>query len=202
MKQTRDEKILRIQNAMISLTKTRNINNISIYDIASEAHMSSSTIYYYYPNVEALLSTMIDDILSGFFDVVDCVSKLENLTHWKDVNRNLEIKFARYCENNPLAFKSLYTQHQFASVKEKEIENDIKLGNAILKLYDDKFHLPKLPDNKNIFTIALQVSDKLYQSYHDDNGFMYEDIVDEAIILTESYLNYYLPQHLPLKQII
>ena len=197
MKQTRDEKILRIQNAMTSLAKTRKINNISIYDIASEAHMSASTIYHYYPNVEALLYVMMTKVFEDFVDVVkDCLNGHE-IVHWKDVNRLLEQSLTNYCDANPIAKKLLYCQHPFVSIKEAARENDKILGEEIEKQYRRYFKLPDLPANINIFIIALEAADSLYFSQNKEGEPVSDEIIKEAQILTERYLSYYLPDYLP-----
>lgn len=199
MKQSKKEKQDRIHSAMKSLVESRNINTISIYDVACEARMSASTIYNSYPNVEAILYEMLDDILLGFNSVITEVSLNKEITTWQEVNRQLEMGFARYSENNSLILKMIYSQHQYVSVKEKEHLHDIELGERVFELYNNKFYLPMLPEDKNIFTVALQASDKIYHSYHNENGEMTKSNVSEAIILTQSYLGYYLPQYLKLK---
>lgn len=200
MKVSKEERISRIKEAVSTLTENRSVASITMYDVACAAHMSASSIYNYYPSVEAILCDVLDDIFPHFFNVIDEVSRDESLLTWQEVNRSLEQNFARCCENNQLALKVLYSHHQYLSVKEKEFFNDIELGNRIYKLYNDKFYLPVLPEDKNIFTLALQASDKIYFAYHDESGKMNKNNVDEAIILTESYLGYYLSQYLKLKK--
>lgn len=197
MKQSKDEKITRIHEAMISLARSSNINKLSIYDIASEAHMSSSTIYHYYPNIEALLYKMMQTVFSDFIHVVrDCLDN-QKVMHWKDINMCVEFSLIDYCDSHPLAKKILYSQHPFISIQEAARNNDRLLGQEIEKLYRKYFKLPDLPSHINIFIIALEAGDSLYYSQNIEGEPVSKEVIKEARILTERYLSYYLPEYLP-----
>ncbi|WP_286339292.1 TetR/AcrR family transcriptional regulator [Ferrimonas sp. YFM] len=199
MKQTKDERIQRIQDALMRLARSHNINNISIYDIASEAHMSSSTIYSYYPNVESLMYVMMTKVFDDFIEVTRTCLDDKCIEHWKDINRHIEYSLMEYCDNNPLAKKLLYSQHPFVSIKEASKDIDQQLGVEIEKQYARFFKLPELPTGINIFTIALEAGDSLYFSQDEEGKPVPKHIIEESIKLTERYLSYYLPEYLPRK---
>lgn len=197
MKQTKDETMMRIQDAMTSLARYSNINKLSIYDIASEAHMSSSTIYHHYPNIEALLYDMMEKVFDDFINVVrHCLDDVE-VSHWKDINKEVEFSLITYCDSHPIAKKVLYSQHPFVSIKDAARNNDKILGQEIESLYRKYFNLPELPTKFNIFIIALEAGDSLYYSQNKEGEPVSIEIIQEAKILTERYLGYYLPDFLP-----
>lgn len=188
---------MRIQDAMTSLARRSNINKLSIYDIASEAHMSLSTIYHHYPNLEALLYQMMKTVFDDFIHVVRHCLDDKQVTHWKDINNYVELALIGYCNSHPLAKKLLYSQHPFISIQEAARNNDKLLGQEIETLYRQHFKLPELPSHINIFIIALEAGDSLYYSQSEEGEPVSDEIVHEAKILTERYLSYYLPEFLP-----
>lgn len=197
MRQSKEETVARIKDAMTSLARHSNINKLSIYDIASEAHMSSSTIYHHYANVEVLLYEMMENVFNDFILVVrNCLNDIE-VTHWRDINREVEISLIEYCESHPLAKKILYSQHPYISIQEAARNNDLILGQEIENLYRKNFNLPDIPKHVNIFMTALEAGDSLYFSHNIEGEPVSKEIIKEARILTERYLSYYLPEYLP-----
>ncbi|GLO62806.1 hypothetical protein MACH09_33140 [Vibrio sp. MACH09] len=197
MRQSKEETVARIKDAMTSLSQHSNINKLSIYDIASEARMSSSTIYHHYPNVEVLLYEMMENVFSDFISVVrNCLSGVD-VQHWRDINREVESSLIEYCDSHPLAKKILYSQHPYLSIQEAAKKNDLILGQEIENLYRNNFKLPTLPTHINIFIVALEAGDSLYFSHNEEGKPVSNEIIHEARILTERYLSYYLPEYLP-----
>ncbi|MFA0697763.1 TetR/AcrR family transcriptional regulator, partial [Vibrio sp. 10N.222.49.C9] len=49
----------------------RSVDAITMYEVAKEAQVSPSTIYYHYPNIEALFCDLQRDIFTQFSRVID-----------------------------------------------------------------------------------------------------------------------------------
>lgn len=197
MKPSKQEKIEQIKAAFIQVGQRKELAKISIYDIAYEGKLSPSTVYHYFPNMNALILNYLDDIFDNFTRIVQtCVDDIE-VTHWKDVNRAVQTSLSDYCDQNILVMKILYTHHSYHSVRAAIVEKDNYLGEEIEKLYRHYFDLPTLPTTHNIFVIALEASDSVYFSR---NAGLNDALINhESIVVAESYLAYYLPNYLELK---
>ncbi|NOI65729.1 TetR/AcrR family transcriptional regulator [Vibrio sp. 99-8-1] len=196
MKTSKQDKIDKIKETFIQVGQRKELTEISIYDIAFEGKMSPSTIYHYFPNMNALILNYLDDIFDSFTRIVKTCANDIKVTHWKDLNRQIQTSLSDYCDENILVMKILYTYHSYHSVREMIVEKDNSLGEEIEKLYRQYFNLPPIPKHFNIFVIALEASDSVYFSRN--AGLENESINKEAIIVAESYLSHYLPDYLEL----
>ncbi len=67
MKTSKQDKIDKIKETFIQVGQRKELTEISIYDIAFEGKMSPSTIYHYFPNMNALILNYLDDIFDQFY---------------------------------------------------------------------------------------------------------------------------------------
>lgn len=199
-KESTEQRLERIHNAATSLVSQRDVNSISIYDVAKEAAIAASTVYHHYPNIEALMYRLMEDIFDDFKSVLQDAIVSENIYHWTDINRMIEQGFVNYYSNNPLVQRILLGQHTYASIRHADAQNDLLLAEYVEKIYRQHFILPELPKDVNIFAIALQVADKVYSMNYRENGNIPAEMAREAIIVTEAYLGVYLPKILPRQQ--
>ena len=195
MKGTRCEKINNIKAAFIRVGDRKELPNISMYDVAHEAKMSPSTVYHYYPNMNALILDYLEDIFYDFTGLVRACTESHHIAHWKDINRVIQKSLSDYCDKNSIVMKILYTHHAYHEVRSTVVEKDDVLGEEIEKVFTRYFELPNLPKTHNIFVIALEASDSIYFSRN--MGLESTSINAEAIIVAEYYLSHYLPDYLP-----
>jgi len=195
-KESTEQKLERIHAAAVMLASRRNVEAISIYDVAREASIAASTVYHYYPNIEALICELMVNVFVDFDNVLDNSIKAENIHHWSDINKAIEQGFVNYYRSSSLAQHTLLGQHTYASVRFADTENDLILGQRVEAIYRRFFVLPELPQNINIFAIALQVADKVYSMDYRDNGEISDHMAEEAINLTEAYIGTYLPKNI------
>ena len=196
-KETTEQRLERIHDAATSLVSQRDVNSISIYDVAKEAAIAASTVYHHYPNIEALMYRLMEDIFEDFKSVLQDAIEPDNIHHWSDINRMIEQGFVDYYNNNPLVQRILLGQHTYASIRHADAQNDLLLAQYVEDIYRRYFVLPELPKDVNIFAIALQVADKVYSMNYRENGSIPPEMAREAQIVTQAYLGVYLPQRLP-----
>ena len=196
-KESTEQRLERIHEAAINLASQRNVNSISIYDVAKEASIAASTVYHHYPNIESLICELMNDVFSDFIQVLDNAVIPEGVNHWSDINRMIEQGFVDYYMSTPLAQHTLLGQHTYATVRHADAQNDLLLGQKVEAIYRQFYKLPELPTDVNIFAIALQVADKVYSMNYRENGDIAPEMAREAIVLTEAYLGSYLPKYMP-----
>ncbi len=196
-KESTEQRLERIHEAAINLASQRNVNSISIYDVAKEAAIAASTVYHHYPNIESLICELMNDVFSDFIQVLDNAVVPESVNHWSDINRMIEQGFVDYYMSTPLAQHTLLGQHTYATVRHADAQNDLLLGQKVEAIYRQFYKLPELPTDVNIFAIALQVADKVYSMNYRENGDIAPEMAREAIVLTEAYLGSYLPKYMP-----
>ncbi len=196
-KESTGQRLERIHQAAIRLASKRSVHSISIYDVAKEAAIATSTIYHHYSNIESLICELMKGIFDDFFGVLEDAIIEDEIQHWSDINRMIEQGFVNYYRRTPLAQHTLLGQHTYTSVRHQDAQNDLLLAEKVEAIYRRYFVLPELPKDVNIFAIALQVADKVYSLNFRERGEIEPEMAREALILTEAYLSVYLPKVLP-----
>ncbi|OON37123.1 TetR family transcriptional regulator [Izhakiella australiensis] len=195
-KEPTEHRLQRIREAAVQLASQRSVNMISIYDVAREAAIAASTVYHHYPNIEALICELMNDVFRDFSEILQHAVDDSQVKHWTDINRMIEKSFVNYYRNTPLVQHILLGQHTYSSIRHADAQNDLLLGKQVEDIYQRYFILPALPQDVNIFSIALQVADKVYSMNYREGGEIAPEMAREAIIITEAYLGSYLPKNL------
>lgn len=191
------EKILKINHAALQLIQRKEATDISIYDVAKQCGMATSTVYHHYANIESLLKTLLKDVFDDFDTLLESCVDETKLTHWSDLNRMIESAYVQYYNQSAIAKKLILGRHSFTELLHADTEHDFALGLRVENLYRRYFDIPTLPEPINIFAISLQVADKIYAISYRENGYITPDLATEAIRLTQSYLQLYIPAVCP-----
>lgn len=190
----KQHKLNKIHDAVTKLMERREATEISMYDVAKECGMATSTVYHHYPNIESLFRSLLDEVFIDFDEVLHQCIDAEKVTHWSDINRMIETAYVDYYNNNPIARKLILGRHTFSELGHADTEHDILLGDQVEQIYQRFFDIPQLPQPVNVFAISLQVADKIYSLSYRKYGYIIPRLAQEAILLTESYLKLYIPQ--------
>ena len=190
------QKINRIKQAAITLIKKEDVNLISLYDIARQAHIANSTVYHHFANIEALLIEIANEIFENLNELLDQVEAVLYFEHWSDITRQIEDIYVRNYRENPLAAKLILGQHKYYQLRQADVQNDHLLAKRITNIYSRHFILPALPKNRNVFAISLQAADKIYSTYYNDAGNIIPEASEEGCRLAIAYLALYLPHYL------
>ncbi|MCW4438260.1 TetR/AcrR family transcriptional regulator [Vibrio splendidus] len=192
-KVTTEEKLIRIHDAVVQLMERREATDISMYDVAKECGMATSTVYHHYPNIENLFHNLLDDVFTDFDSLLGKCIDYAHVNHWTDINRMIETAYVNYYNDHPIAKKLILGRHTFTELGHADTENDLILGKEVETIYRHFFDVPQLPQSINVFAISLQVADKIYSLSYRQHGCITPELANEAIRLTESYLKLYIP---------
>lgn len=188
-----ETKLLKINEAVVRLMKRREATDISMYDVAKECGMATSTVYHHYPNIENLFHSLLKNVFVDFDLLLQQCIDAEKVLHWTDINRMIETAYVNYYNNNPIAKKLILGCHTFSQLGHADTEHDLELGYQVEMIYRQFFDIPQLPSSINIFAISLQVADKIYSLSYRKYGHITPELATEAIRLSESYLQLYIP---------
>lgn len=127
-----------IKNALIELVQEKDINEITIQELALKADVDRKTIYNNYQNIYEIFEDFANDLASSFDDILD---KLANTSIYKDPsivlkalnktieeNRDLYILLSKINKNNSFIRDKLYEKLKIkiskAFEKNKFIDNN------------------------------------------------------------------------------
>lgn len=188
----RRQKILAVAKDLIS---EGSISALSLYDVAHAAQIPPSSLYHFFPKVEVLLQTLAQEVFDAFDE---CVARPINepIQHWSDINRLMETRMQTYYQENSVARALILGQHLHVDVLSADHQHDEEMGKRIEAIYQRFFHLPQLPSAFNIFSIALQIADKVYAMSHQEFGNITPTMAQEGLRAARAYLALYLPEQL------
>lgn len=201
MDKRRVARLKHIYDATRILIEKKNINEVTFPEIAKEADIPVSSLYHYFSAPEDVFFDLTKNILEYFQNTLSEPLDYSVITHWKDVQTIIEERHIQYYNNHKFARELLLGNHIYSRVLQADLSNDLTLGEQIYKIYDQLYYLPRLPNEYNIFSIALEVTDRVYSISHRQHGYITDIMAKEAIRLSHAYLGLYLPRYMQSKPI-
>lgn len=195
--QTRSrERQARILEAARQLLETTAINELSLYQVAEMAEIPPSSLYHFYPKVDALLEALQESIFQDFDAILNQPFEDDSIQHWSDIIKQLQARYVAYYREHYYVRTLILGQHGSGTLRHADFLHDEALGCRIRIYFETYFQLPPLPDTHNIFAIALQIADKVYGMSHQKHGNITDELADEGLKAALAYLGVYLPSQL------
>lgn len=201
MDKRRVERLKHIYDATRNLVEKKSVNEVTFAEIAKEAGIPVSSLYHYFSAPEDVFFDLTKNILEDFQAILSEPMDYSAITHWKDVQTIIEQRYIDYYHQNKFARELILGNHIYNRVLQADLSNDLILGEQIFKIYNKLYYLPQLPSEYNIFSIALEVADKVYSISHRQHGHITDIMAKEAIRLSHAYLGLYLPRYMQPKVI-
>ena len=188
-----------IMDAARELLEDTSISNLSLYQVAEKAGIPPSSLYHFFPKVDALLSALVEEIFADFDATLEKPLRSEDINHWSDIFRQIQARYiAYYCEHKYVR-DLILGQHVVSTIHHADYLHDDMLGCRICRFHEKYYELPPLPEEYNIFAIALQVADKVYSISHQEHGNITDTMAREGLNAALAYLGQYLPQQMQKK---
>lgn len=199
--QTRSiERRTKILKAARELITSDSISELSLYEVARKAEIPPSSLYHFFPKIEHLLSALANEVFEAFEQCLHQPLSEESIRHWSNIGYILEQRMVSYYQGCTMARTLLLGQHIHSEIMNADHQHDDQMGRDIEAIYRSHFELPTLPQEYNIFAIALQLADKVYAISHQEHGNITPIMAQEGWRAARAYLSLYLPEYLPCKR--
>ncbi|MNJ58921.1 hypothetical protein D3C77_545800 [compost metagenome] len=76
-------------------------------------------------------------------------------------------------------------------------QHDLELGDLMHKLFAQHFQLPALPEDVDVFALAMELGDRVYARSVQLHGQITARMAEEGMRVFDAYLGLYLPPFLP-----
>ena len=189
-----------LERRRIILESTRNllestpVNELSLYQVAEKAGIPPSSVYHFFPKVEALLDALVEEIFLAFEAILDEPLDCQRIQQWPDIILQLQERYIAYYRSNKYVRDLIFGQQVVSTIRHADYLHDELLGCRIRLFFEQYYQLPNLPDDLNIFAIALQIADKVYSISHQQSGNITDVMAEEGISAATAYLACYLPR--------
>lgn len=191
--QARIEQIL---GAARTLLAEQGVAALSIYTVAERAAIAPSSIYHFFPSVPALLQALTADVHRAFRACLQEPIDAEGLHSWRDLARLIEQRMLSIYAGDAAARQLILAQHGLAEVAQADRQHDIELSQQNRALFDHYFELPALPDDIDVFALAMELGDRVYARSIQQHGEITPRYAEEGLRVFEAYLGLYLPPFL------
>ncbi|MDD1966347.1 TetR/AcrR family transcriptional regulator [Pseudomonas putida] len=186
-----------ILDAARTLLASDGVASLSIYSVAERAEIPPSSVYHFFASVPALLEALTADVHAAFRESLQQPIDHAQLGTWHDLSRLVETRMLHIYSIDAAARQLILAQHGLTEVTQADRQHDVELGNLMHELFARHFQLPALPDDVEVFALALELADRVYARSVQLHNTITPRMAEEGQRVFDAYLGLYLPPFLP-----
>lgn len=191
------ERIERILDATETLLGEQGLGELSMYAIAEQAQIPPSSVYHFFPQVGDVLAALAERVFIELDLLLQDQADLPHDGGWPALVERIEARFQAYYQSHAAARELLLGAHELSAIRQADRQHDLQLGRRFRECLSSHYQLPSLPEEVDVFTLALQAADKLLAVDYQQNGSLTAPMCREASRMIIGYLGLYLPAVLP-----
>ncbi|WP_024693951.1 TetR/AcrR family transcriptional regulator [Pseudomonas syringae] len=185
-----------ILDAARTLLASEGVASLSIYSVAERAGIPPSSVYHFFASVPALLEALTADIHAAFRASLQAPIEHDSLDTWRDLSRVVEMRMLDIYNADAAARQLILAQHGLTEINQADRQHDIELGQLMLEVFNRHFHLPALPDDVDVFALAMELGDRVYARSVQLHGEITPRMAVEGMRVFDAYVGLYLPPFL------
>jgi AcrR family transcriptional regulator len=170
---------------------------LSIYSVAERAALPPSSVYHFFASVPALLEALTADVHAAFRACLLKPVEHERLHDWRDLSRIVEERMLAIYAGDAAARQLILAQHGLSEITQADRQHDLELGQLMQRLFDRHFPLPQLPEDIDVFALAMELGDRVYARSMQLHDGITPRMAAEGMRVFDAYLGLYLPPGLP-----
>ncbi|QXG41389.1 TetR/AcrR family transcriptional regulator [Pseudomonas viridiflava] len=182
-----------ILDAARTLLASEGVASLSIYSVAERAGIPPSSVYHFFASVPALLEALTADIHAAFRASLQAPIEHNSLDSWRDLSRVVEMRMLDIYNADAAARQLILAQHGLTEINQADRQHDIELGHLMLDVFNRHFHLPALPDDVDVFALAMELGDRVYARSVQLHGEITPRMAVEGMRVFDAYVGLYLP---------
>lgn len=179
-----------------ALLAERDLDEISLGDVAARAGVPKGSAYHFYGDIQELYAALLVELQEELIAVLSQPLK-ERFRHWQEVVTALTKRGAAFYMSNPAARQLQIGPKTPSALKLHDRRSDI----AIARLYEEHiatvFELPAIPNRSRLFFRAIEIADLMFCLSVLEHGSVTAEMCREADRAASAYLATQLPAELP-----
>ena len=189
-----------ILDAARTLLAVEGVASLSIYSVAERAQIPPSSVYHFFAGVPALLQALTGDVHAAFRACLLAPIDHQALGSWRDLSRIVEQRMLTIYNEDAAARQLILAQHGLTEVTQADRQHDLELGQLMHALFMRHFELPVLPQDVDVFTLAMELGDRVYARSIQLHEHITPRMAEESMRVVDAYLGLYLPPFLPKRE--
>lgn len=178
------------------LLRNREIEDISLADVANEADVPKSSAYHFFAQVLDVFEAAASDIELELQAYLEALST-DSCSDWRHVVTTFVDRGAAFFNGNRDAMQLLIGPKTPSAIKLKDRQNDFAIAAQLRGQIAGHFELPELADTPEIFFRAIEIADLFFGLSVIRHGCVTDEFNSEGARATCAYLSLYLPVVLP-----
>lgn len=189
----RRRKLLESARALLA---TRELNELTLGEVAAHAKVAKGSAYFFYADIEdlyvSLQALQHEELIAVLKQPIR-----KRIRRWQDVIRTLDARGMAYYARNPAAQQLQIGPKTSPDLKRRDRQSDVALGRLYEQHVAEFFTLPPLPDRSRIFFRAVEIADLMFGLSVLESGHITPAMCAEADRAAIAYLESYLSTSLP-----
>lgn len=180
-----------------TLLADEGVASLSVYSVAERAQIPPSSVYHFFASVPALLEALTGDVHRAFRACLQAPIDSHALHTWHDLSRLVEQRMLAIYNQDAAARQLILAQHGLSEVIQADRQHDIELGDLLRTVFAEHFQLPVLPEDVQVFALAMELGDRVYARSVQLHGVITPRMAEEGMRVFDAYIGLYLPPYLP-----
>jgi AcrR family transcriptional regulator len=192
-----EERRRQLIDAAAQLLQEREIDEISLNDVAAEAGIPITSTYHFYGDLHSLLAALAVRYGEEFVRLLQRPLPAAKISKWQDVLELMIARSVRYYGANPGARKLLIDGKVPADIKFADRLHDRVLGALVESTLARYFELPEFPERTRVFYHGVEIVDLMLQLSVIESRRITSAMTRHAHLACIGYLRAFLPEKLP-----
>lgn len=178
------------------LLREREIDEISLTDIAEEAGIPKSSAYHFFSHVLEVFEAAASDMEAELQVYLEQFAT-DGCADWRQLATQFMGRGADFFNANRDAMQLLIGPKSPSAIKLKDRQADFAIAAQLKDQISSHFQLPELADTPEIFFRGIEIADLFFGLSVIRHGHITDEFNSEAARATCAYLSLYLPTVLP-----
>lgn len=186
----------RLLDAARLLLQDRDLDEISLGDVAVEAKVPKGSAYHFYSDIKDLYVSLLADVEEELQTILKAPIRGQ-VGSWMRVVEILTERGMDYYAKNLASMKLQVGAKTPPDLKLHDRKSDVALGEIYEEQINAFFELPQIADRSTIFFRAIEIADLMFSLSVLEHGRITPEMEQEANRAMCAYLACYIPKKLP-----
>lgn len=183
-------------HAARELLDTRELDQISLGDVAAAAEIPKGSAYHFYEDIKDLYANLLAGLEEELLAALDAPVR-GKVRDWQQLVELLTARGVAFYAGSRASTQLQIGSKVPADLKLRDRQNDARVGHIYERHIDALFELPAIPKRATIFFRAVEIADLMFSLSVLEHGHITQEMAQEASRAMCAYLRCYLPEKLP-----
>lgn len=186
-------------DAADALLQARDINDISLYDVAHAAGVPPTSAYHFFPTKESVFLALAERYLQQMHGVLDEPMDLTGIERWQDF---VALRYGRVVDwfNASLCARKLFMGTALLSdIKTLDFQDMDNSAEGYYRLMDRYFDMPYVRDPAFKFSVTFAIHDGIWATSYAKHGHITQEFAKEGLRAALAYMSTFLPETIAMR---